>query len=73
MKKIKNLTLKIIATFLGTIFVSWICFLIYSYELNVQNSSWEGAMLMASISWGLQEFLVVWMVFGYDIVSSNEC
>src|SRR3990167_5609258 len=68
MKTIKNLPLKIVAAFLGTMFAAWLCFLIYRYGINVQKSSWEATMLVVSVLAAMWEFLLFLFIFGIDMI-----
>lgn len=71
MNKIKNLRLKIIIVSLGTLFVAWILFLLYNYSINIEKASWEGTMLSISLIGLLGEFLVIWIIFGIDIIRNK--
>jgi hypothetical protein len=72
MKNIKMLPLKIIGTIIGTLLVGVFCYVGYSYGVNVQKSSWQGSFIAVGALGLCFEFLVVWIIFGMDILRNGD-
>ena len=72
MKKIELLTLKIVCLIICTLIHLGFCYVTYSYCLEVQKTSWQGSFISAGSILVMGEFFIIWLIFGMDILRSND-
>jgi len=69
----KNKAIKIISSVILTLLLSFMCYVFYSHSINNLSEPWEIAVLSTLTIGVIFEFLIVWLIFGMDIIKSfNE-